>query len=118
MAPVSADDHPSQEDEALRRAREADRRRNGGSQALHHATRPKAPAQVDAVFFGIVRGFTDSPAAAQEDACVICGYWRCRCGSLAFAPAPVGNSGQCRVCGGWFDDWPGGVCSACQAKSN
>ena len=23
-------------------------------------------------------------------------------------------SGQCNVCSGWFDDWPGGTCAACQ----
>lgn len=23
-------------------------------------------------------------------------------------------SGQCSKCGGWFPDWDGGVCSACQ----
>jgi rRNA maturation endonuclease Nob1 len=27
----------------------------------------------------------------------------------------VAYAGQCSGCGGWFDDWPGGVCSACQA---
>ncbi|MCF0086701.1 MULTISPECIES: hypothetical protein [unclassified Streptomyces] len=21
--------------------------------------------------------------------------------------------GQCNRCGGWFDDWPGGICDAC-----
>lgn len=25
------------------------------------------------------------------------------------------NSGQCSVCGGVFDDWPGGTCDACIA---
>jgi predicted amidophosphoribosyltransferase len=25
----------------------------------------------------------------------------------------VANSGQCSVCGYWFDDWNGGVCAAC-----
>jgi hypothetical protein len=24
-------------------------------------------------------------------------------------------SGQCSKCGGWFDDWNGGICSACRA---
>jgi hypothetical protein len=28
--------------------------------------------------------------------------------------APVGASGQCSDCGGWFEDWNGGVCDACQ----
>ena len=23
--------------------------------------------------------------------------------------------GQCSMCGGWFDDWNGGVCDACRA---
>ncbi|WP_329376082.1 hypothetical protein [Streptomyces sp. NBC_01483] len=26
----------------------------------------------------------------------------------------VANSGQCSECSGWFDNWPGGVCAACQ----
>jgi hypothetical protein len=25
----------------------------------------------------------------------------------------VANSGQCSICQGWFDNWPGGVCAAC-----
>jgi predicted amidophosphoribosyltransferase len=25
------------------------------------------------------------------------------------------NSGQCSVCQGWFDNWPGGICAACLA---
>jgi hypothetical protein len=28
--------------------------------------------------------------------------------------APIGGMGQCSVCAGWFDDWPGGVCDACK----
>ncbi|WP_267887707.1 hypothetical protein [Streptomyces sp. FxanaA7] len=24
-------------------------------------------------------------------------------------------AGQCSICQGWFDDWPGGICAACQA---
>lgn len=24
------------------------------------------------------------------------------------------NGGQCSVCGGWFDNWPGGICDACK----
>ncbi len=27
-------------------------------------------------------------------------------------------AGQCSVCSGWFDDWPGGVCSACQSNGH
>lgn len=23
-------------------------------------------------------------------------------------------AGQCNQCMGWFDDWPGGICGACQ----
>ncbi|WP_329296288.1 hypothetical protein [Streptomyces sp. NBC_01455] len=26
------------------------------------------------------------------------------------------NSGQCNVCSGWFDDWPGGTCDACARR--
>lgn len=25
----------------------------------------------------------------------------------------LANSGQCCICGGWFDNWPGGTCAAC-----
>ncbi|MFD9004416.1 hypothetical protein ACFV0T_26245 [Streptomyces sp. NPDC059582] len=25
------------------------------------------------------------------------------------------NMGQCNVCSGWFDNWPGGTCAACLA---
>lgn len=25
------------------------------------------------------------------------------------------HAGQCSVCQGWFDDWPGGICATCQA---
>ena len=24
------------------------------------------------------------------------------------------NGGQCSQCGGWFDNWPGGICDACK----
>lgn len=66
----------------------------------------------DAAFWSIVR-------AARNDACGICGYWRCRCLSGAVsaalvALAPVAGDGQCSVCQGWFDDWNGGICPACQ----
>lgn len=63
----------------------------------------------DAAFWAIVH-------AARNDACGICGYWTCRClsGAALAVLAPVGGSGQCSVCQGWFDDWPGGVCGACQ----
>ncbi|MFF3166776.1 hypothetical protein [Streptomyces sp. NPDC003273] len=64
-----------------------------------------------------------------DDACPVCGYWRCRCSEActrtpaAAAPAPVRASGgwQCDTCGGWFGVTgarPGTVtawtCSACQ----
>jgi hypothetical protein len=67
----------------------------------------------DAAFWGIIR-------AAQDDACGICGFWRCRCLSGTAPVAlttrtPVGGSGQCSVCGGWFDGWNGGVCDACRS---
>jgi rRNA maturation endonuclease Nob1 len=26
----------------------------------------------------------------------------------------VANAGQCSGCGGWFPDWPGGICPVCQ----
>lgn len=32
----------------------------------------------------------------------------------AVARYVTANSGQCSVCTGWFDNWPGGVCDACQ----
>lgn len=40
------------------------------------------------------------------------------CGLIAKA-APHGgaapaNSGQCSQCGGWFPNWPGGICDACK----
>jgi hypothetical protein len=25
----------------------------------------------------------------------------------------VANAGQCSICSGWFDNWPGGICAAC-----
>ncbi|MEU0054679.1 hypothetical protein [Streptomyces sp. NPDC006309] len=58
----------------------------------------------------------------ESDACGVCGFWQCRCGQARArthtltVPAPVRASGggQCSVCGGWFDDWPGGVCDACR----
>ncbi|MFJ8727664.1 hypothetical protein [Streptomyces sp. NPDC093269] len=27
----------------------------------------------------------------------------------------LANAGQCQICQGWFDNWPGGICSACAA---
>lgn len=27
-------------------------------------------------------------------------------------------AGQCSVCSGWFDNWPGGICGACQANGH
>lgn len=71
----------------------------------------------DVAFWSIV-------GSSLNDACGICGYWTCRCtsGQIRTPPAgvvvlvPVGASGQCSVCQGWFDDWPGGVCGACQSN--
>ena len=28
------------------------------------------------------------------------------------------HAGQCSVCSGWFDNWPGGVCDACRNNGN
>lgn len=33
----------------------------------------------------------------------------------AVARFVIANFGQCSECQGWFDNWPGGVCDACQA---
>ncbi|MER6092425.1 hypothetical protein [Streptomyces bluensis] len=30
----------------------------------------------------------------------------------------LANAGQCGVCGGWFDNWPGGTCDACKNLGN
>ncbi len=55
-----------------------------------------------------------------EDACPLCGYWRCRCDEVLKqapttpTPATASGGGQCSVCGGWFEGWPGGVCDACR----
>ncbi|WP_432105886.1 hypothetical protein [Streptomyces sp. bgisy091] len=50
---------------------------------------------------------------SADDACHICGYWTCRCGGVAPAPAE-NNTLQCDRCGGRFGytDW---TCGACQA---
>jgi hypothetical protein len=62
----------------------------------------------------------------MNDACGICGFWRCHCGGDA-APAPAhtrvmtdrapaaSGSGQCSTCGATFPGWNGGVCDACRA---
>ncbi|MFI8008279.1 hypothetical protein [Streptomyces sp. NPDC086010] len=49
---------------------------------------------------------------SANDACVLCGFWTCRCGGVA--PAPVESSGQlqCDTCGTWFG-YAGWTCSAC-----
>ncbi|MGW5330724.1 hypothetical protein [Streptomyces sp. NPDC004014] len=64
-----------------------------------------------------------------DDACPVCGRWLCPGGTACppgAVPAPAADAapvadppaasggGQCSRCGGWFPDWPGGVCSACQ----
>ncbi|MFJ8982579.1 hypothetical protein [Streptomyces sp. NPDC102282] len=50
---------------------------------------------------------------SADDACPSCGYWKCRCGGIA--PAPAENSGQlqCDRCSGWFG-FTGWTCPACQ----
>jgi hypothetical protein len=71
-ATAGADEHPSQADEALRRAREADRR--GGQQG-----RPTSlTTTVDDEFAAIVRTLR-SGHGSQQDRCPICEYWECRC---------------------------------------
>ncbi|MGW1988375.1 hypothetical protein ACWCPJ_39075 [Streptomyces collinus] len=60
----------------------------------------------------------------EQDACGVCGFWKCCCAEARTftpaptdavpAPAPVSGGGQCDVCGGWFEDWPGGTCDACR----
>ncbi|AGS73876.1 hypothetical protein [Streptomyces collinus] len=58
----------------------------------------------------------------EQDACGVCGFWQCRCteartltpGPADAVPAPASSGGQCNVCGGWFEDWPGGTCDACR----
>ncbi|WP_327713747.1 WhiB family transcriptional regulator (plasmid) [Streptomyces sp. NBC_00464] len=54
------------------------------------------------------------------DACVLCGYWTCRCGTAAHEPGllPVTqNTLQCDQCGGRFGFAPGigWTCDACKA---
>ncbi|WP_432095671.1 hypothetical protein [Streptomyces sp. bgisy100] len=63
-----------------------------------------------------------------DDACTVCGRWSCTGGdcppSATPAPAatqdtdtaPHGAAGQCSSCGGWFEDWNGGVCNACARR--
>ncbi|MFF7199164.1 hypothetical protein ACIOC1_34145 [Streptomyces sp. NPDC088197] len=70
----------------------------------------------DAAFGSIVQ-------AALNDACGICGFWRCQCLSGAAVAvlvvlAPVDGDGQCSVCQGWFDDWNGGICPACRQNGS
>ncbi|MFD9249485.1 hypothetical protein [Streptomyces bottropensis] len=38
--------------------------------------------------------------------------------SLARLRALIAHAGQCSICQGWFDDWPGGICSACQSNGH
>jgi hypothetical protein len=42
--------------------------------------------------------------------------WHLR-GPASAAAALIDISGQCSVCGGTFDDWNGGICTACQATN-
>ncbi|MFF3312960.1 hypothetical protein [Streptomyces sp. NPDC002952] len=55
------------------------------------------------------RTLADMQARMADDACGLCGYWRCRCGEQASpqptaAVLPVTRSGgwQCDTCGQWF----------------
>ncbi|MEW1551910.1 hypothetical protein [Streptomyces tsukubensis] len=58
-----------------------------------------------------------------DDVCPVCERWTCTCPPWpGTGPAPVPNgtvapaasSGQCSVCGHWFEDWTGGVCDGCR----
>jgi hypothetical protein len=48
-----------------------------------------------------------------EDAYTRLTDWHLR-GPASAAAALIDISGQCSVCGGTFDDWNGGICTACQ----
>jgi hypothetical protein len=55
------------------------------------------------------RTLADMQARMANDACGLCGYWRCRCGEQTSSPsttatAPRTGSGglQCDTCGNWF----------------
>jgi hypothetical protein len=55
----------------------------------------------------------------DDDVCGIGGCWTCRrlsgtAPAVHAVQAPSGASGQCSACGGWFDDWNGGICDACK----
>ncbi|HEY9327063.1 MAG TPA: hypothetical protein VIS09_02290 [Streptomyces sp.] len=57
---------------------------------------------------------------SADDACPLCGYWTCRCGSAAHEPGllpATQNTLQCDQCGGRFSFFPatGWTCDACKA---
>lgn len=67
---------------------------------------------------------TAQTVTMRDDACPLCLRWSCNgtdCPPSSAAPAqmavpaPAGASGQCSECGGTFQDFNGGVCSACKA---
>ncbi|MFC6987144.1 hypothetical protein [Streptomyces cirratus] len=37
-----------------------------------------------------------APARAADDACVLCGYWTCRCGQAVTAPSRASATGAVR----------------------
>jgi hypothetical protein len=68
------------------------------------------------------RTLDEMRARMANDACPLCGFWRCRCGeqaslqpNTATVPVTASDGGQCSACGGFFAGWAGGVCDACRA---
>ncbi|MFD6275056.1 hypothetical protein ACFWFI_05710 [Streptomyces sp. NPDC060209] len=49
---------------------------------------------------------------SADEACGLCGFWKCRCGGVA--PAPESNTLQCDTCSGRFG-FTGWTCPACKA---
>ena len=37
---------------------------------------------------------------------------------LARLRALIAHAGQCAQCGAWFENWDGGICSACQSNGH
>lgn len=50
---------------------------------------------------------------SANDACPLCGFWKCRCGGIAPAPAESSGQLQCDQCSGWFG-FTGWTCPACK----
>ncbi|MDX3433890.1 hypothetical protein PV664_33955 [Streptomyces sp. ME01-18a] len=50
---------------------------------------------------------------SANDACPLCGFWKCRCGGVAPAPAESSGQLQCDQCSGWFG-FTGWTCPACK----